>query len=146
MGAERVAASLQWALHAACLPCAACCVPLVQVPKAKTVTQHPISGPARINLTFRQLHQAWAAAVPHCRCGRPAIMRCSTTAASGLQGGRSRDAAAGSSAAAAAVVAGGGGGPGALQGGSFVYYYACDNTQGPGCGLYKPAVSLRAGG
>lgn len=32
-----------------------------------------------------------------------------------------------------------------LQGSQFVYYYACDNTKGPGCGLYKPAVALDAG-
>jgi hypothetical protein len=81
-----------------------------QVPKTKSVTSHLLSGPARINLTFRQLQPPWAAAVPQCRCGRQAIMRCG------------------------------------LQGGSFVYYYACDNTQGPGCGMYKAAVTLKPAG
>lgn len=89
---------------------------LLQVPKVKSVTsQHPLSGPTRINLTFRQLQPAWAAAVPHCGCGRPAIMRCGL-----LQGGSSIS--------------------------SFVYYYACDNTQGPGCGLYQRAVVLETAG
>jgi hypothetical protein len=32
-----------------------------------------------------------------------------------------------------------------LQAGRFVYYYACDNTKGPGCGLYQPAVALDPG-
>lgn len=70
-------------------------------------------------------------------------MRCATSV--GQHGGSSSLAPGGS--AAAVVVSGGVGGCGSdvLQGGRFVYYYACDNTQGPGCGLYKPAVTLQAG-
>lgn len=79
-----------------------------QVPKTKKgVTPHPLSGQQRINLTFRQLVPAWAAAAPRCRCGRPAIMRCDVKDTSMM-----------------------------------VYYWACDNTQGPGCGLYQRAVTL----
>jgi hypothetical protein len=70
-------------------------------------------------------------------------MRCST---SGGQQGSSSSTAPGSGTAAVVVSDGVGRcGSGTLQGSSFVYYYACDNTQGPGCGLYKPAVTLQAG-
>eukprot|EP00775_Hariotina_reticulata_P002696 gene2696-2996_t len=51
---------------------------LHEVPKSsKPLSPHPLSGPARVNLTFRQQHQAWAAAVPSCHCGKRAIMKCS---------------------------------------------------------------------
>lgn len=42
---------------------------LSQVPRSKKVSQHPISGHARINLTFRRLDPASAARAPLCRCG-----------------------------------------------------------------------------
>jgi hypothetical protein len=50
---------------------------LQQVPRSKKVTHHPVSGPARINLTFRRLDPASAARAPLCRCGNQAVLKAS---------------------------------------------------------------------
>ncbi|KAL3152126.1 hypothetical protein ABBQ32_001224 [Trebouxia sp. C0010 RCD-2024] len=48
-----------------------------EIPKCKHVTSHPMTGKARINLTFRQLKPAWAEKAPCCRCGQRAVMKAS---------------------------------------------------------------------
>ena len=47
----------------------------MQVPRSKSVRPHPISGMARINLTFRRLDLQSAARAPSCKCGQKAVLK-----------------------------------------------------------------------
>lgn len=47
----------------------------VQVPRSKSVKPHPVSGLARINLTFRRLDPQSAARAPSCKCGQKAVLK-----------------------------------------------------------------------
>lgn len=58
---------------------------LLQVPKTKTVAQHPVAGTSRINLTFRRLKQEWANKAPQCRCNVKAVMKASLPSSSAAQ-------------------------------------------------------------
>ncbi|KAA6425076.1 MAG: GRF zinc finger domain-containing [Trebouxia sp. A1-2] len=75
-----------------------------EVPKCRHVETHPISGKARINLTFRRLKPEWAAKSPCCRCNQQAVMKASLPSSATSQQR---------------------------------YYFACDNTKGPGCGFFS---------
>lgn len=86
-----------------------CAPPSSQVPRSKNVGRHPISGAARVNLTFRRLDQASAARAPLCRCGNQAVLKASLN----------RRPPAGSHTA-----------------GQQGYYFACDNTKGS-CGFWR---------
>ena len=78
------------------------------MPRSKRVAPHPVSGLARVNLTFRRLDPASAARAPLCRCGHRAMLKASLTR-------RPKQAPAG---------------------GRHAYYYACDNTKGS-CGFWQ---------
>ena len=45
------------------------------MPRTKRVQSHPISGTARLNLTFRRLKPEWEARAPTCRCGVRAVLK-----------------------------------------------------------------------
>ena len=47
----------------------------MQVPRSKSVKPHPVSGMARINLTFRRLDPESAARAPRCKCGQKAVLK-----------------------------------------------------------------------
>ncbi|KAK9829720.1 hypothetical protein WJX72_007524 [[Myrmecia] bisecta] len=82
---------------------------------SKPVPRHPVSGATRINLTFRKLKPDWASRAPQCRCGKPAIMKAAMGKAQ-RQSSHPRGTAP------------------LLR---HRYYYACDSTQGPGCGFWQ---------
>ena len=48
---------------------------LLQVPRSKRVTAHPVGGLARINVTFRRLKQQWQEQAPVCKCGSRSILK-----------------------------------------------------------------------
>eukprot|EP01023_Acetabularia_acetabulum_P006967 TRINITY_DN12965_c0_g1_i1.p1 TRINITY_DN12965_c0_g1~~TRINITY_DN12965_c0_g1_i1.p1 ORF type:complete len:403 (+),score=52.52 TRINITY_DN12965_c0_g1_i1:34-1242(+) len=90
---------------------------LHEVPKSTNIkTMHPISGPARINLTFRQLKSEWQNFAPKCRCGRQSIMKTKP-----CQENQQQE----SFKVLETILPRG------------IYFYMCDNTQGPGCGFFK---------
>lgn len=47
----------------------------MQVPRSKSMKAHPMSGMARINLTFRRLDPQSAARAPSCKCGQKAVLK-----------------------------------------------------------------------
>ncbi|KAK9815974.1 hypothetical protein WJX74_000986 [Apatococcus lobatus] len=104
-----------------------------EVPRSKGIQRHAISGEGRINLTFRRLKPAWAARAPQCRCNQRSVMRCSSSRPKPKKG--SVQSSSGPSTASWL----GRPGAGAPDRGNFQprYYYACDNTQGPGCGFWQ---------
>ncbi|BDA47843.1 probable DNA oxidative demethylase ALKBH2 [Coccomyxa sp. Obi] len=83
-----------------------------EVPRSKAVGRHPVSGTARINLTFRRLDPASAARAPLCRCGNQAVLKASLN----------RRPPAGNNAG--------------IRDGQHAYYFACDNTKGS-CGFWR---------
>ncbi len=48
---------------------------VLQVPRSKTVASHPVSGLARVNVTFRRLKAQWAEQAPMCKCGVRSILK-----------------------------------------------------------------------
>ena len=108
---------------------------IVQVPRSKNIQRHAISGEGRVNLTFRRLKLEWAARAPQCRCNQRSVMRCSNSRSKIkknsllLKAGSGTTSASGSSSPSTHT----------LEGSAAVprYYYACDNTQGPGCGFWQ---------
>lgn len=73
------------------------------------MSQHPTSGTARINLTFRRLDPASAARAPLCHCGNQAVLKAflNKRQLAGHHGDKSQ-----------------------------AYYFACDNTKGS-CGFWR---------
>ena len=112
---------------------------LLQVPRSKKINRHHISGEGRVNLTFRRLKPEWAVRAPQCRCNQRSVMRCSMRSE---RQKRQRSQQSGDHAVQArADLDTRDADDSSMQP---QYYYACDNTHGPGCGFWQ-AVPLPNG-
>lgn len=131
-----------------------------EVPRSSRISSHPLSGRCRVNLTFRHYKEEWTRRCPRCRCGRPAMMRCTVSKGShtavhrdsgrdmrwlsaddkGPHWGEGDPLSAdlqGVSAAGTPLAGPISGQKGGINIRPFHYYYACDNTRGPSCGFWQ---------